>query len=53
MVYDTQDYWDFGLVHHPVFEKRQTNTTFWELYFFLSSGEGCENTYSVGAIRKS
>jgi hypothetical protein len=49
MLYDTQDYWDFGLVQHPVFKKRQKNTTFWKLGFFLSSGEGCENTYSVGS----
>jgi hypothetical protein len=51
MVYNTQNYWVFGLVHRPVFKKRD-NTAFRKLDLFPSSGEGGD-TYSVGFLRKS
>jgi hypothetical protein len=53
MVYNTLNYWVFGLVHCSVFKKLE-DTTFWKLDLFLSSGEGgWGETYSVGSFRKS
>jgi hypothetical protein len=51
MVYNTQNYWVFGL-----FPSSGTleNTTFRKLDLFPSSGEGGgEDTYSVGPLREN
>jgi hypothetical protein len=51
MVYNTQNYWVFGLF--PLSGILE-NMTFQKLDLFLSSGEGGgEDTYSVGPLRKS
>jgi hypothetical protein len=51
MVYNTQNYWVFGLFPSSGILE---NTTFWKLYLLPSSGEGGgEDTYSVGPLRKS
>jgi hypothetical protein len=50
MVYDTQNYWGFGLCPSSDIQKLE-NTTFWKLDLFPSSGEGGD-TYAVGSIRK-
>jgi hypothetical protein len=48
MVYNTRNYWVFGLFPSSGILE---NTTIWKL--FPSSGEGGgEDTYSVGPIRK-
>jgi hypothetical protein len=44
MVYNTQDYWVFGLCPSSGILK---NTTFQKLHLFLSSGERWEDTYSI------
>jgi hypothetical protein len=51
MVYNTQNYWDFGLFpSSDILE----NTTFRKLDLFPSSDEGGgEDTYSVGPVRES
>jgi hypothetical protein len=50
MVYNTQNYWVFGLFQSGILE----NMTFQKLDLFPSSGEGGgEDTYSVGPLRKS
>jgi hypothetical protein len=40
MVYNTQNYWVFGLCPLPGILKKLENTTLWKLDLFLSSGEG-------------
>jgi hypothetical protein len=51
MVYNTQDYWVFGLFPSSGILE---NTMFQKLDLFPSSGEGGgEDTYSVGPLRKS
>jgi hypothetical protein len=51
MVYNTQNYWVFGLFPSSGILE---NTTFLKLDLFPSSGEGGEeDTYSVGPLRKS
>jgi hypothetical protein len=51
MVYNTQNYWVFGLFPLSCILE---NTTFRKLDLFPSSGEGGgEDTYSVGPLRKS
>jgi hypothetical protein len=51
MVYDIQDYWDFGLCPSSGILKTPKNTTFRKLDLFPSSGEGTVGTYSVGPVR--
>jgi hypothetical protein len=46
MVYSTQNYWVFGHLG-------SRKTTFWKLDLFPFSGEGGEDTYLVGPLRKS
>jgi hypothetical protein len=51
MVYNTQNYWVFGLFPSSGILE---NTTFQKLDLFPSSGEGGgEDTYSAGPLRKS
>jgi hypothetical protein len=51
MVYNTQNYWVFGLIPSSGILE---NTTFRKLDLYPSSGEsGGEDTYSVGPLRKS
>jgi hypothetical protein len=50
MVYDTLNCWVFGLRQSSDILK---NTTFPKLDLFPSSGDGVEDTYSVGSVRKS
>jgi hypothetical protein len=50
MVYNTRDYWVFGL--GPL-SRIPKNTTFRELDLFPSSGHGVGNTYSIWSVRKS
>jgi hypothetical protein len=51
MVYNTQNYWVFGLFPSSGILE---NTTFRKLDLFPSSGEGVgEDTYPVGHLRKS
>jgi hypothetical protein len=51
MVYNTQNYWGFGLIPSSGILE---NTTFRKLNLFPSSGErGEEYNYSVGPLRKS
>jgi hypothetical protein len=51
MVYNTQNYWVFGLFPSSGILE---NTTFRKLDLFPSSGEGLgEDIYSVGPLRKS
>jgi hypothetical protein len=50
MVYNTPDYWAFGLCLSPDILK---NTTFRKLDLFPSSGEEVRDTYSVGSRSNS
>jgi hypothetical protein len=50
MVYNTRDYWIFGLC--PL-SGILMNTTPQKLYLFPSSGEGVGDHYSSGSNRKS
>jgi hypothetical protein len=52
MVYNTQNYWVVGLCPSSgIVETR--NITFRKLDLFPSSGEGGEDTYSLGSFKKS
>jgi hypothetical protein len=50
MVYNTREYWVFGLCPPSDILKK---TSFRKLDLFPSSGEGMGDTYSVGFVRKS
>jgi hypothetical protein len=50
MAYNTQNYWGFALVYHPVFRKLE-NRTFQKLDVFPSSGEE-GNTYPAWSLGK-
>jgi hypothetical protein len=52
MVYDTRNYWVFGLCPSSGILKTLENTAFRKLDLFPSSGEGGD-IYSVGSVRKS
>jgi hypothetical protein len=49
VVYNTQDYWDFGLRLSSDILK---DTTFQKMDLFPSSVEGLGDSYSTGFIRK-
>jgi hypothetical protein len=49
MVYNTQDYWDFGLCLSSDILK---DTTFQKMALFPSSDDGLGDNYSIGFIRK-
>jgi hypothetical protein len=49
MVYDTRDYWAFGIRSSSGILR---NTTFRKLDLFPCSGEGVGDTYSVGSVRE-
>jgi hypothetical protein len=51
MVFNTQNYWLFGLCPSSgILETRKHNVS--ESGSVPSAGEGKENTYSVGSLRK-
>jgi hypothetical protein len=52
MVYSTQNYWIFGLFASSGV-RGSRYMTFRKLHLFPSSGEGDDDTYSVGHLRNS
>jgi hypothetical protein len=52
MVYNTQNYWVFGLFHRPVFWRLE-NTKFLKLDLFLSSGEGGKTPTLSGPLERA
>jgi hypothetical protein len=52
MVYNTQNYWSFGLVHRPVFQKLE-NTTFRKMDLFPSSDKRGETPTQLGLLQRA
>jgi hypothetical protein len=53
MVYNTQDYWVFGLCPSSGILKTQKKATFWKFYMFPSSGEGWETPTLLGLLKRA
>jgi hypothetical protein len=53
MLYNTRDYWNFGLYPSSGILKNIKNTMFQKRDLFTTSGEGMGDTCSVGSVRKS
>jgi hypothetical protein len=53
MVYNTQNYWVFGLFSIVLYSKRLGKLTFQKLDLFPSSGEGGKTPTQLGPLKRA